>query len=87
MLNLITKEINKNLLKWAAGQQMFCPSCDRILDWKTTAIVESKQGDKIAATFTCCTKCLDRKYGHLYKAIEKVNKMEGKNITLEVTRA
>ncbi len=58
-----TQEINKaifdpmkrtleiNLLKYAAGQNIFCPYCETIMDYKTTVIFGSK---------ACCTKCFDK---------------------------
>jgi hypothetical protein len=28
--------VNGNLLRYCAGRQIFCPRCERVLDWTTT---------------------------------------------------
>ena len=86
MLNMMEREITRNLLKYAAGHSIFCNKCNRVLDWKATALIEAKQNDKTVASVTCCTKCLDARYEALHQAIDEINKMDGKDITLEVTK-
>jgi hypothetical protein len=80
------QQITRNLLKYAAGHSIFCNGCGKVLDWKTAAIIEAMQNNKAVASVTCCTKCLDARYGALHQAIDEVNRMDGKDITLEVTK-
>lgn len=39
VLSILENETKINLLKYAAGQQIFCSVCERILDWKETCVV------------------------------------------------
>jgi NAD-dependent SIR2 family protein deacetylase len=59
--NAMVTKINRDLLKFAAGQQMFCPLCERILDAKTTVNV-----GRAGASKTVCATCYD---GYLKPAI------------------
>ena len=52
--------IARNLVKWAAGQTMFCPHCDRVLDCSRT-IVASDGG---RATITLCADCWGKAPGN-----------------------
>ena len=63
-----------NLLKWAAGQHIFCPGCDSIMDWQDTVILEWKGRNtgKTVATKTLCGGCADKLTGlNLAKAEAK----------------
>jgi hypothetical protein len=85
-MDMMKREVEKNLLKYAAGHSIFCNGCNRVLDWKSTAIIDAIQNGKAVSSVTCCTKCLDARYGALHQAIDEVNKLDGKDIILEVTR-
>jgi hypothetical protein len=58
MLDMMRKTVDRNLLKYAAGRTMFCPinGCGKILDWKTTVLVEREDGSHVG---TCCADCFD----------------------------
>ena len=45
---------NRRILKFAAGTEIFCPKCENLLDWRTTAIISLGPNSS-----TVCTKCLD----------------------------
>ena len=47
--------VNANLLRYSAGNHIWCPNCDTILDCHTTVIV-SLDG----YTGTCCAQCWDK---------------------------
>lgn len=59
--------INRNLLKHAAGTAIFCPKCESLLDWRTTAIVSLGPNSS-----TVCTKCLDALKARLGDKINNV---------------
>jgi len=50
--------MNRQLLKYAAGQHMFCKNCQAVLDWKTTIIFTASKGDR-KATVVLCDKCFN----------------------------
>lgn len=54
-MNTMESTVTRNLLKHAAGQTMFCPVCEVVLDWRRTAIVSIGPNER-----ACCTPCLDR---------------------------
>lgn len=72
----LNKTINSQLLKYAAGQQIFCPVCKEILDWKTIVIVEAYKGDKLTGKAIICNKCFKP---------AGIPKLEEQGVTVEVT--
>ena len=54
MFDQLQLTVNRNLLKYAAGQNIFCPLCDRILDAKTTVNIQAGEVNR-----TCCSACFD----------------------------
>jgi hypothetical protein len=52
--------MNRNLLKYAAGTQMFCPLCNVVLDAKRTVNIDAGKVKK-----TLCCKCWDNEVKHL----------------------
>lgn len=48
------RTVNRNLLRHAAGTALFCPKCENLLDWRTTAIISLGPNSS-----TVCTSCLD----------------------------
>lgn len=52
--NAMVTRINRDLLKFAAGQHIFCPLCDRVLDAKTTVNITAG-----AVSKTMCAPCWD----------------------------
>lgn len=52
--------MNRELLNYAAGRAMFCPSCDRILDSDSAVLMTTRDGvnaDQCAAI--TCADCYD----------------------------
>ena len=48
---------NKELLKFAAGHAIFCPTCQRILDCKTTVHISVMLGTSCVKSITTCERC------------------------------
>jgi len=44
MLDMMRKTIDRNLLKYSAGQHIFCPQCQKVADYRTWLIIESPTG-------------------------------------------
>lgn len=55
-MDLMQRTLNRNLVKYAAGRAIFCPSCDDILDQKRTVVVTTPAG----RTMTYCGQCWDK---------------------------
>ena len=72
----MVNKINGELLKFAAGNHMFCKGCDQVLDWKTTVIIEAEKDSK-TVTVVSCNKCFNPKG---LKALEE------KGFTIEITK-
>jgi hypothetical protein len=53
----LQEHANKELLKFAAGHNIFCPTCNRILDCKTTVHVSVMTGASCAHSLTSCETC------------------------------
>lgn len=45
------RHVAVNLLKWAAGQTMFCPLCEVVLDYRRAVLFQSR---------TVCGPCFDK---------------------------
>lgn len=66
------------LLKWAAGKQIFCQKCQNILDWKTTVLIEATStATQQKATVIMCSNC----YSHL-----NAQALKDQGLTLEITQ-
>lgn len=71
---LMKDAVELNLLKNAAGQNIFCPSCQRIMDCRETVIAtiyasSPKIQEKIVAQYCSCAKCFDKRKHNLEKGI------------------
>lgn len=51
--------VNKNLLKYAAGNAMFCPQCQICMDWKRTTIITVDPGPR-ERVVVGCSPCMDK---------------------------
>lgn len=51
----IERTINRNLLKHAAGTAMFCPTCERCLDYRKTVIISMGPRERVV-----CSTCFDK---------------------------
>ena len=54
MLNMLEKTLNRNLLKYSAGQHMFCPRCGNVADYRKWVIVDDEDGKTV---WQGCTDC------------------------------
>lgn len=70
VLSYMEKTVTRNLLKWAAGQVMFCPCCAVCMDWRKTVIIEINKGETLLKTYTVCTKCADERLPEVTKAAD-----------------
>jgi hypothetical protein len=57
--DFLHEQATNQLLKYAAGKQMFCPMCNKVLDWKTTAILEVSHEVHGKKSQVGCVKCVD----------------------------
>jgi len=57
MLSFLEETVARNLVRYAAGQHMFCPQCQSCLDCKTTVITTDDVSNKVHVQ---CAEC----YGH-----------------------
>lgn len=82
---MMMRTVNRNLLKWAAGQYMFCPYCDACMDCKRTVYVEVQFKNKDAdwtvpntpkAKVTSCASCWDKQHGAYKDAVSNLLKKE-----------
>lgn len=55
--NYMQEAANKQLLKFAAGHAIFCPTCHKILDCKTTVHVSVMLGTSCVKSITTCERC------------------------------
>lgn len=56
--NDLQKRAQKELLKYAAGREIFCPSCGKVLDFRTSSIVTIFGTDGSQMVRTYCTPCV-----------------------------
>ena len=71
-------ELNKSVLKYAAGLHIQCPNCKTILDWKTVVLIDVFDGDHShKGQIVSCTNCFRP---------EGIKKMEGKGLQFEITQ-
>lgn len=73
ILNEFTKTANKQVLLYAASKHIFCPNCNKILDYKTVIILEvwNKHITQYHGQQVCCKSCLKK------EAISAVEKKQG----------
>jgi hypothetical protein len=83
--SMMEHTVRRNLLKYAAGQHMFCRVCENVLDCRRTSIATVKDGDKDVRTYVTCSSCMAARMPHLKEAMSKANeKHPGHNFTVEL---
>lgn len=60
MLDQMQKTINRNMLKYAAGHAIFCPSCGNILDYRASVLWESPSGKNGISCADCWRKGFEK---------------------------
>lgn len=64
---MLERIAHRNLLKYAAGQVMFCPGCETCMDCTRTVNVEclvdsrDGKGERSIKSWTLCASCYDRR--------------------------
>jgi len=62
IMGTMQHHVNRNLLMYAAGQAIFCPACQAIMDCKSTVVatVHRQVGsdpEECVQSWTMCSKC------------------------------
>ena len=59
---LMEREVNKNLVKYAVGRAIFCPDCEVVLDYRRAVLITG-----VGKAGISCTKCWDKRKAALIK--------------------
>ena len=70
IVNPLEHEVNRQLLLYAAGQHIFCPHCQQIMDFRRTIIFSVQKDGKDIKTFSMCVDCFEKKKDILHQTIE-----------------
>lgn len=76
--NKLRANAQRRLLKYAAGQQIECPLCSTILDWRRTVIIELGHNTKV-----CCASCWDdikQRAENLGRSLAGVSVIDGRKL-------
>lgn len=74
---LIRTPIESNLLRFAAGHNIFCPACGDVMDWRKTTIAtiygvpKGKTAEEIVRQFCSCSECWDKRKVAFYEGVAK----------------
>ena len=77
--SFIRTPIESNLLKWSAGQAIFCPNCQSIMDWRKTVVATIhaiKPGDSdetVIKSYVVCCNCWAKRGKIVRDGVEKSN--------------
>lgn len=71
-------QVNKQLLRWAAGHCMTCSNCGDILDCESTVSAEvsrnyQNRGEEIISEYVVCGTCWDQFKGKVLEGVERAN--------------
>ena len=80
VLSEMERIVKYNMLKWHCGHDIFCKSCDAVLDCRRAVEVDVLRGDTLLKSLVVCAICYDDARGRLQAACER---LEGAR--LEVT--
>jgi len=56
VIDLVREAVSGNLLRWAVGKAMFCPHCQRVLDWRTSVLLKNPAVPVCAECFESITE-------------------------------
>ena len=73
----LNNHMNAQLLKYAAGQYIFCPNCERALHYKTVILIDVYKGSKHLGQKVGCVHCFKP---------TGVKEIEKQGIRLEITK-
>jgi len=80
MMSELAITAKRKMLKWHAGQVMFCPGCEQVLDCRRAVELDFMQGGELKASKITCASCWESKLkGHIEAQAEE------HGYTLEVT--
>ena len=76
--SIIRTPVESNLLKWSAGQAIFCPCCDRIMDWRKTVVATihaaaTGKEEQVIRSYVTCAKCWDKRGSVVQEGVDKFN--------------
>jgi hypothetical protein len=54
MMGLLEEKMNRELVRYAVGRAIFCPSCDRVLDIADAVLMTTKNDGPCAVTCGAC---------------------------------
>lgn len=69
--------VNRQLLKYAAGQAIFCPQCNAIMDCRRTVVatvhrhLEGKE-EECVQSWTLCAKCWGKRGAQVRDCFQRV---------------
>ena len=64
--------LNRQLLRHSAGRAIFCPGCQRIMDWSRTVVVSFHTKGACIKTWTLCSTCFDKRRESFTAGMEQV---------------
>ena len=80
LTDYIQQKALKETLKYAAGKAMFCPECQKVLNWKDTVVVTASKDGKTQGTLILCNNCYSEPDKEGYK------KLADAGITVEIDK-
>ena len=81
------QQITAELLKFAAGQHIFCPGCQNVLDWQQIVTIDFKgvNTGKLHAVQVLCCLCADKLLPGIESRLTGAQKKAGERLKLHVT--
>ena len=81
------QHLTANMLKYAAGQTMFCPGCETCMDWRRTVSIDftGATSGKLHATQTLCATCADKLLPGLADRLAKAEAKAGEKLLVTTT--
>lgn len=83
--NFLRRHLTGQMLRYQVGQQMFCPTCERILDWQNAVSLDltGKKSGKLYFTKVFCGPCFDKLT--VEAAVKAATEKSGEGIEVTVT--
>lgn len=63
-LDILERQMTRELLRYGVMRQIFCPECERVLDTDKAVLVTPKES-KRGATYCACVECHDKAVARL----------------------
>ena len=81
LFDAMREEVTGNMLRYQVGQQMFCPVCSAILDYRRAVSVDVMVKGKLHRTAVSCAPCWDTDLGPKIHAM--ATKLADQGVTVE----